>query len=602
MFLKSGAVREVVSSALLCLVLAVAASFPLVLSPTSRLIGHGDVDATNHAWGPWWWWWTLGRGELPWSTTLLAAPKGGLLWFIDPFTAAVGAPLVGIVGPVGAYNLAVLVSLAVGACGARQLAVAVGAGRGTAWFAAAAAVFSPYVLSELHNGVSEAVNVGWASFTLAAARRAIDAGAGPGVLRRWLPVGLLLGLTAAGTWYYALATGVTIGGWVLLEAVGGGRAGLGRLRAVPLGGGLLAAAVALVTAAPVFALVRASIADERSLVMRGDVDPAVRLFLQAHNAVDPRAFFAPLGFQSVDLASQGEAFLHSGYLGLVLGGLAGLAAWRGEAAARRTLLGIVPAALLSLGAYLWWDGAWVRAGQALIELPFAWLTRILPDAGATHAQRLIWPACVVVAALAARGLTLLPGKARFALGGLALADLLLASPWPLARMAALDTDAHVHLRRVAASLPPTDPRGVIDLPAEVGNTMATSVYLMYQSASRLPIPYRPDARGGTASTLGVPAFNILFAPSASRAAEVERLAWERERLSSVELGALESRGFRWIVLHQEFERGRGDIVLIQAQLEEWFGAGESFGTHLVYDIRKRKADEVPLPKVDEHPK
>jgi hypothetical protein len=100
----------------------------------------------------------------------------------------------------------------------------------------------------------------------------------------------------------------------------------------------------------------------------------------------------------------------------------------------------------------------------------------------------------------------------------------------------------------------------------------------------------------------VPAFNILFAPSASRAAEVERLAWERERLSSVELGALESRGFRWIVLHQEFERGRGDIVLIQAQLEEWFGAGESFGTHLVYDIRKRKADEVPLPKVDEPPR
>jgi hypothetical protein len=143
---------------------------------------------------------------------------------------------------------------------------------------------------------------------------------------------------------------------------------------------------------------------------------------------------------------------------------------------------------------------------------------------------------------------------------------------------------------------------VIDLPAEVGNTMATSVYLMYQSASRLPIPYRPDARGGTASTLGVPAFNILFAPSASRAAEVERLAWERERLSSVELGALESRGFRWIVLHQEFERGRGDIALIQAQLEEWFGAGEGFGTHLVYDIRKRKADEVPLPKVDEPPR
>lgn len=577
--------------------LAMFASFPMVFTPISRLVGHPDVDATNHAWGPWWWWWTLGRGELPWSTNLLAAPTGGVLWFIDPFTAAVGAPFVGVLGAVGAYNLAIAASLTIVAAGGRALARAMGASEAASWLGAAACVLSPYVLSELHNGVSEAVNVGWASLTLAAARRAID---GPNLtLRPWVIVGLWLGVTAMGTWYYAFAVGITIAAWVVLEGTRGSRGSLERLRSMPLQRGALAAVVALGVASPVLTLIQASISDPRSLVVRGTVAPEVREFLQAHNAVDPRALISPLGFQSVDLAGQGEAFLHSSYLGLVGLGLAALALAHGGPTLRRVAWGVAPTAILSLGAYLWWDGAWVELGEGRIPLPFGVLTRLLPEAGSTHAQRLVWPAIAVVAALAARGMeSLASNPRRLILSALVVLDLLLASPWPLARLEVMDTRAHEHVARqaqaeLAASVGVSHPpaRVVLDLPAEVGQTMATSVYLLYQTISGLPIPYRPDARGGTAAILGIRAFNTLYAPSAARPEEIERLHRELAGQTHIDIGSLETvGGVRWIVLHRELERGGGDVARLQAQLEEWFGRGEEAGPHLTFDVRRRRDD------------
>ena len=64
--------------------IAIAATWPTVTAPLTRMIGHADGDVWNHAWGPWWFWQSLGTGELPWHTTWLNAPWGGVLWFIDP--------------------------------------------------------------------------------------------------------------------------------------------------------------------------------------------------------------------------------------------------------------------------------------------------------------------------------------------------------------------------------------------------------------------------------------------------------------------------------------------------------------------------------------
>ncbi len=619
--------RRLVVGVVGCLLIALLATFPLVVTPFTRLIGHPDVDVTNHAWGPWWWWVTFGRGGLPWQTSLLANPGGGVLWFIDPFVAAVGAPLVGLVGVVGAYNLAILAAVAVGAAGGRALAQSFGASPAAAWIGAIAAVCGPYLTSEVHNGVSEAVGVGWSAFALAAGRRALagevagavatpvagSASRGsriPSWIRPWLPVGVWLGIAASGTWYYGFAAGLTIGTWAVLEA----RAVRDRARAIRFVCGALSSGVlAGIVAAPVLYLLRSSTADRRSLVVRGDVGEAVRELLLAHNAVDPRAFVAPGGFQSVDLAAGGEAFLHSSYVGLLALGLAGFGVW-GRLALQRALLGAVPCAVFSLGVYLWWAGDWVGLPWGMrLALPFGGLVSLLPDGGATHAQRLAWPVVVTIAALAAVGAERLAARIRHVqrglgaglaltlLGALVTADLLAASPWPLARVEALDLRSHERIfalsraERAAAGPDAADGGGVLDLPAEVGATMATSRYLVYQTASDLPIPYRPDARGGTARIFGDPWFSMLFLLSAAREEQVAALRTRLANVTFVDLRLVEERSrIRWIVLHQELERGRGDIPRLEAQLRLWFGEPHALGSHLTWDVRARKGDRGGL--------
>jgi hypothetical protein len=526
-----------------------------VLSPLSRLIGHPDVDVWNHAWGPWWYWRTLGTGTIPWDTPLLAAPDGGVLWYIDPLGALAGAPLVGVLGVVGAYNAVMFAWAALASVAGRDLARALGAEDGASWVAAVAVACSPYVLSELHDGVSEAAGVHWSVFALAAAWRAVEAPSA----RRWAIAGAWLGVAATGTWYLAFGAATVVATWAALRR----RPGV-----------LLAGVVALALAAPVLAVVRASVDSPRSLVMRAELGHADRELLLSHNAVDPRAFVAPLGFQSVDLTARGEAFRHSSYVGLVALALA-LAARRRDA-----LAGAVPAAVLGLGPYLWWGGEWVRtaAGDRL-GLPFLWVSAVLPAAAATHAQRVAWPALAVVAGLAAVGASRLSPRARAVAVALVAADALLASPWPLARAEELDVRAHTAIR--AASREGI----VLDLPAEVGNTMTTSRYFVYQAYSDHPVPYRPDARAGTSSLLGVPAFAVLALPSMSRPEHRDRVAATVSSLSEVDLGVLVQKGVRWVVVHRELERGEQGLAGIERQLVAWFGQPTVTGTHAVWETR-----------------
>ncbi|MFZ5475453.1 MAG: hypothetical protein ACOZNI_01655, partial [Myxococcota bacterium] len=201
------------------------------------------------------------------------------------------------------------------------------------------------------------------------------------------------------------------------------------------------------------------------------------------------------------------------------------------------------------------------------------------ESAATHAQRVAWPALAVVAGLAA------VGASRFGRRGIAIAlvgvagDALLASPWPLARADALDLSAHRALRAIPG------PGAVLDLPAEVGDTMATSRYLVYQTASARPIPYRPDARAGTSSLLGVPAFQVLALPSMHRPEHRARVAAQVAGLADVDLGALVQKGVRWVVVHRELERGAQGVAETERQLVAWFGEPRVDGTHAVWETR-----------------
>ena len=275
------------------LLLALLITGPAALRPTTTLLGSPNVDVWNHAWGPWYFLASARAGKLPWETTLLAAPDGGVLWFIDPLLGLFGAPLAAVIGVAATWNVMMTLAVAFGSYGAWRFAEALGAPAPARWVASAALAGSAWLSCELHNGISEAVNLGPMALALAFTAEALNA---PPGARPWVKVGLGVGLAAIVSPYLGLATGVC----VLVRALGAWR------------WAWAAALTAVALAAPTIMALRAQLQHPFAIIKH---PPEMNAMLAAHNAVDPRAFLAPLGFRSVDLSAEG--FEHSPYLGLV---------------------------------------------------------------------------------------------------------------------------------------------------------------------------------------------------------------------------------------------------------------------------------------------
>lgn len=546
------------------LLIALLATAPMVLSPTRRLLGHPDVDVWNHAWGPWWFWVELSQGRLPLRTELLAAPVGGRLWFPDPIGALLGAPLVPLLGPVPAWNLVILLHLALASAAGRRLALSLSASAGSGWLGGAALACSPFLLSEVHNGISEAVAAGPPVFTLALLLRVCQPGAG---LRAVLGLGLAAGLTLGSSAYFSIGTAAVAAVLLPVALVRAGRdapstAGFALLRllislGLALGVGLPMLRAALWTLESDWLVFRPAV---RDLL---DMEPWFR-----HNAVDPRTFLWPGEFQSVDLSAEG--FRHSSYLGLVLLPLALLA--RRPAA----LLAAGAGLLLSLGPWLWWRGDWLLVDGERVMLPYRWLVDWLPASALGHPQRVGLPAIALLMALAAVGLDRLPVRARRALAVLALADLLLLSPapWPLARTPEVPGEAAAWLRGQGAG------RGLVllDLPAEVPPTMRSSRHLFLQTLHGLPIPYKPDVRAGTASIGGLRAYRWLVG---------------QDRGEAPGGGADELRRMRvgWVVVHRDLLHDEAERARVEETLRAWAGEPIVRGAQAIWPLVPVRPEE-----------
>ncbi len=547
--------------ALIHLLLAVAATWPTALHPLTRLAGHPDADVWNHAWGPWWFWQSLSDSQLPWHTDLLFGPEGGTLWFIDPLGAAAGCLLVPVLGLAGAWNAVVVGGVALTSWAARLLATRVtGAGAHT-WIASVVLVFSPYLNGELHNGISEAALLAPGLVSLALAWSAFQHGG----LGRWLVTGLALGVTFLGSPYQALAAGLAVAAWAVPwwwrrpGWAGWAQAGAG-------------AALCAALVVPVAAVIRASVEVGDALVHRAD--PGVAGLVLAHNRVDPRTFIAPLGFQSVDYAALGEAFRHSGYLGWIA---LALATWGFRQARPWTLLlGGLTALAFSLGPVLMWGDGPLQLGGRRLLLPFAALQAVVPVQAVTHTLRLAVPGLAVVAVLAAAGVKARPAWLRPALVLIPL-ELVFwgGSAWPLATTPPLDTSAQ-------EALPPA-PDGqplVLDLPGAVGNTMATSRYLVLQAAHGRPIPYRPDARASSASLLGVPVFQLFALASEPREEHRAMLQQPAGSIQTVDREDLARAGVGHVLLHRDLERGAETAAILEAL----YGPPSVHGNTLVFEV------------------
>jgi hypothetical protein len=470
-----------------CLVwlgLAVALLAPASLSPSQLLVGHPDVDVWNHAWGYWFVPQAIADLSSPVSTNLIA-PEGGALYFIDMLGALLGAPLAWTLGAAVAYNAVLILRVAAAGLAAQCLTEHV-TGRGAhAWVAGVAFASAPYLLSELHNGITEVATVHWIAWVMLATQRVREA---PSPARwRWL--GLLQGACSAANFYYGLVSAmmiVVVLGWDALSAWRTDR----QRPSFPVRSILVAVGLAALVALPFWGTFQWSLITDTAIVVRPS--EVASTWMLEHNAVDPRTFFMPGAFQSVDLAAQGEAFLHTGYLRWSLLGLAIMGALSDPRLRPWVWAGLL-SAVMGLGPFLWW-GEHVMIGGRHVSLPFYWIQLVLPDVAITHTLRLAVGAQLVTAMVGAAGLAALAVRVpRLGATGLAAGAAILVllegttispAPWPVA-----SSDA-----TIPQSVQTLGPGPVLDLPGSVGATMATSRYFWYQTAHGRPVPWTPNVR------------------------------------------------------------------------------------------------------------
>ncbi|MDG1478884.1 MAG: hypothetical protein P8R54_04800 [Myxococcota bacterium] len=539
------------TDAALHLLLAGLVTLTMLASPLRRLLGSPDVDVWNHAWGPWWFADSFASGQLPWRTALLGWPDGGVLWFIDPVLGVLGAPLVWILGAVGAYNAVVFGYVLFASWAGRRLARSLGASAAASWVGATGLAGSAWMICELHNGISEAVNIGPVALALAWSEDAVRAGS----LRGWAKAGLGVGMAAVASPYLGLGVGIAV-------AV----RGLPSIRQAWLG-----AVVSVMVAAPPILALRTQLHAEDAIVKHPD---AMNEQLALHNAVDPRTFVMPFGFRSVDLSAEG--FEHSMYLGLVALLLAALVVWRH----RWWGLATVACLACALGPYLFWGDGWLVTNGARLRLPWWALQKLAPGLAVTHPLRLAVPALAIIAGLAAVGADRL-GRWRGAAAVAVLLDGLLISgaPWPILTADATPPPAHEQIRRAAGE--PIQ-WGVLDLPTDAGMTMATSRYLFWQSTHRLPISYGPDARASTSALLREPSFRVLAALCSRRPDEHARLNLSSGGPGGSHPSRLIRSKIRYIVLHHDIDPAVTEAL--RAELTGSLGPGAEEAGATMWDL------------------
>lgn len=554
--------------------------WPLPLQLGERLLGHPDVDVWNHIWGFWWFDQSIREtGRIPLETTLLAHPRGGRLYFIDPLNALLSVPLQRVSSLPVAWNLVLCFELWLAAVSAHLVARAAGASARGAAFAGVLLGLAPFLRCEAHNGITEVLNVGWLGLsvaaTLAALRRGSALGLGVG--------GLLAGVAFVACWYYGLAA-AGVAGVLLLWAFGFGGGGWRARARVALGAALFG--IGAIAAA--IQHVRAfwwSLQGTEAIIGRTSgkgVSPVVI----AHNATDLWSFVHPGPYQAPDLrALYGEGFLHTTYLGsfAVLLALFALLL-RAPGAARFAVLAL-GSAVLALGPYLYAGGAFVRVDGRPLVLPFYAITQVLGLVSITHPARLVAVTLFALGALAALGWSALeariPRAARLlwpaALGALWLELWLVApGPWPLPTSNAALADSTALLR--------ADPHSgaVLDLPTRSWNTMAACRFLYEQTGHARPIPWMVDVRAERAPGIAGPGplqdlLRLADMPGQG-AEDPQALASARfaamsdEALRELLRTALLAKGFRAVVLHTDFLAPPDGIWPFRAVFDRAFGA------------------------------
>lgn len=537
---------------------ALVATWPMAIDPFGGLVGHPGNDVWNHVWGYWWVKDQVEQGYLPLVTDLLHFPGSSRLFFIDTFGALWTLPVQLLFGPVAAYNTAIFVGFWLAGFATWLLCRHVcnerfGKGELPALVGAAAVSFSPHLMAQAYNGISETITAGTLALATLATLRLVER---PG-LRTGVLAALAGALCMLSNNYYGLFA--VLGAGVLLVSTAVARWERVNWRGLPLPT-LLAAGLAGVLVAPALWLLATSLEGPDAIVNR---DPEfVWKQLITHNVTDLVSVFRPGKVYSPDLkALHGEDLLIVTYVGWSLLALAGVGLWSLRRWRDRLpwVLWLGLFSLLMLGPYLNVAGEYVTIDDRKIPLPFLLFFDSFPIfARISHPFRFVVPVQIGLAVLATLGARRLSGRGLALAGALLSAELLLGSPgpWPLAR----SPTAMPESSALMAADPV--PGAVLDLPMGLPN-LERAIYNYWQIGHQRPSVY----------SLNEPNPEILERSHLARAlrvAEAGRLDRLPPLLPDLDLvvsgRALGRLGVRYVVMHERFyipERAESTLTLLR---------------------------------------
>lgn len=561
--------------ALACLI-----TWPAILNLSGAALGHPGNDIWNHLWGFWWVRDAMfHHGELPLQTDLINHPQGGALYFIDLSNALLSLPLQGSLGLVASYNLVVMGQLAFAAFAAFLLARHLTRHTQGAWLAGIIYGFSPHLLAQLYNGISETLNAGWLPLFLLCWLKLM----GEGRLRWAIATGAAGFFTLFTNWYYGLFGFLAVllhTGWSLTQR--SERPRWLKLRTLTL---LLVAGLTFSLGALPLMWAFAQTLNAPNAIVGRDPEFVYRTLVQ-HNMTDLLIFFHPGRFYSPDLkALYGEDLIIVGYLGYLslLLALGPALLWKAREKRFWLLLGAA-FFILALGPFLYVNGAYLELRGDWIPLPFLGFFHAFPlFSRISHAFRFVVGVSLALGILAAMGAKGLLGRVPRGLSGrlvtllftvlltvAILTETLGYSPavWPIPTSRIAIPSFYGRLAE--------EPDGfaILDLPLGVP-TLERAVYTFGQTIHHKKVPYGlndPLPASLRDNRLTDYLLNLEFLPFHHLPLRLPALELE------VGVRQLKAQNYRYVLVHEKHFVTRAQKERVQRVLTALLGTPERYVT------------------------